>query len=76
MGTCYGLFRSWDGDAIALFLDRTNQKIVRLHQGETHAGWVLSSVQGREVMRQRFTPLTSAKRSFSWNGTSASAVFA
>jgi general secretion pathway protein N len=38
-----------DGDAIAVFLDRTNQKIVRLRQGETHAGWVLSSVQGREV---------------------------
>jgi general secretion pathway protein N len=38
-----------DSDAIAIFLDRTNQKIVRLRQGETHAGWVLSSVQGREV---------------------------
>jgi general secretion pathway protein N len=38
-----------DSDAIAVFLDRTNQKIVRLRQGETHAGWVLSSVQGREV---------------------------
>lgn len=38
-----------DSDAIAVFLDRTNQKIVRLRQGETHAGWVVSSVQGREV---------------------------
>jgi general secretion pathway protein N len=38
-----------DSDAIAVFLDRTNQKIVRLRQGDTHAGWVLSSVQGREV---------------------------
>jgi general secretion pathway protein N len=38
-----------DGDAIALFLDRTNQKVVRLRQGETHAGWVLSQVQQREV---------------------------
>jgi general secretion pathway protein N len=38
-----------ESDAIAVFLDRTNQKIVRLHQGETHSGWVLSSVQGREV---------------------------
>lgn len=38
-----------DGDAIAIFLDRTNQKIVRLRQGETHSGWALSSVQGREV---------------------------
>jgi general secretion pathway protein N len=38
-----------EGDAIAVFLDRANQKIVRLHQGETHAGWVLSSVLRREV---------------------------
>jgi general secretion pathway protein N len=38
-----------DSDAIAVFLDRTNQKIIRLRQGETHAGWVLSSVQRREV---------------------------
>jgi general secretion pathway protein N len=38
-----------DNDAIAIFLDRTSQKIVRLRQGETHAGWVLSSVHGREV---------------------------
>jgi general secretion pathway protein N len=38
-----------DSDAIAVFLDRTNQKIVRLRQGETHAGWVLSSVLRREV---------------------------
>ena len=38
-----------DSDAIAVFLDRTSQKIVRLRQGDTHSGWVLSSVQGREV---------------------------
>jgi general secretion pathway protein N len=38
-----------DSDAIAVFLDRTNQKIVRLRQGETHAGWELSSVLRREV---------------------------
>jgi general secretion pathway protein N len=38
-----------DSDAIAVFIDRTNQKIVRLRQGETHAGWLLSSVLGREV---------------------------
>ena len=37
------------GEAIAVFLDRTSQKIVRLRQGETHAGWVLQSVEGREV---------------------------
>jgi general secretion pathway protein N len=38
-----------DGEAIAVFLDRTNQKIVRLRQGETHAGWVVSSILPREV---------------------------
>jgi general secretion pathway protein N len=38
-----------DNDAIAVFLDRTSQKIVRLRSGEAHAGWVLSSVLGREV---------------------------
>jgi general secretion pathway protein N len=36
-------------DAIAVLLDRTNQKIVRLRQGESHAGWELSLVMGREV---------------------------
>ena len=38
-----------ESDAITVFLDQTNQKIVRLHQGESHAGWELSSVQPREV---------------------------
>jgi general secretion pathway protein N len=38
-----------DSDAIAVFLDRTSQKIVRLRQGDAHSGWVLSAVQGREV---------------------------
>jgi general secretion pathway protein N len=38
-----------ESDAIAVFLDQTNQKIVRLRQGESHAGWELSSVQPREV---------------------------
>ena len=38
-----------EGDAIAVLLDQTNQKIVRLHLGESHAGWELSSVAPREV---------------------------
>jgi len=38
-----------DSDAIAVFLDRTNQKFVRLRQGDSHAGWVLSEVLRREV---------------------------
>jgi general secretion pathway protein N len=42
-----------DNDAIAVFFDRTNQKIVRLRKGETHAGWVLSSVLRREVTLEK-----------------------
>jgi general secretion pathway protein N len=38
-----------DSDAIAVFMDRTSQKFVRLRQGDAHAGWVLSEVQRREV---------------------------
>jgi general secretion pathway protein N len=38
-----------ESGAIAVFLDWTNQKIIRLRQGEAHAGWVLSSVLPREV---------------------------
>ncbi|KJC36632.1 hypothetical protein UP09_28725 [Bradyrhizobium sp. LTSP885] len=37
------------GDAIAVFLDQTTQKVVRLRQGDSHAGWQLSVVQPREV---------------------------
>jgi general secretion pathway protein N len=38
-----------DGDAIAVFLDRATQKVVRLRPGDSHGGWKLSSVEGREV---------------------------
>ncbi len=37
------------GDAIAVLLDRTSQKILRMRPGESHGGWELSSVQSREV---------------------------
>jgi general secretion pathway protein N len=36
-------------DAVAVFLDRPDEKIVRLRRGEAHAGWMLTSVQPREV---------------------------
>jgi general secretion pathway protein N len=36
-------------DAIAVFVDRTNQKIIRLRRGESHGGWVLTVVNRREV---------------------------
>jgi hypothetical protein len=38
-----------DGDSIAVFVDRTSQKMIRLRPGEAHAGWVLNSVLRREV---------------------------
>lgn len=38
-----------EGDAIAILVDQTDQKVIRMRQGETHAGWSLSSVQAREV---------------------------
>jgi general secretion pathway protein N len=38
-----------ENDAIAVFLNQANQGVVRLRQGETHAGWVLSSILQREV---------------------------
>jgi general secretion pathway protein N len=37
------------GEAIAVFLDRATQKVVRLRPGESHGGWKLSSVESREV---------------------------
>jgi len=38
-----------ENDALAVFLDRTSQKIVRLREGDSHAGWVVSSILPREV---------------------------
>ncbi|GMO99945.1 hypothetical protein TM239_23470 [Bradyrhizobium sp. TM239] len=38
-----------EGDAIAILVNRIDQKVVRLRQGESLAGWSLTSVQPREV---------------------------
>ncbi|MDA9431629.1 hypothetical protein [Bradyrhizobium sp. CCBAU 51627] len=38
-----------EGDAIAILVNRTDQKVVRMRQGETQGGWSLTSVQPREV---------------------------
>lgn len=38
-----------EGDAIAILVNRTDQKIVRLRQGESLGGWSLISVEPREV---------------------------
>lgn len=38
-----------EGDAIAILVNRIDQKVVRLRQGESLGGWSLTSVQPREV---------------------------
>ncbi|TYL84570.1 hypothetical protein [Bradyrhizobium cytisi] len=38
-----------EGDAIAILVNRTDQKIIRMRQGESLDGWSLASVQPREV---------------------------
>jgi general secretion pathway protein N len=38
-----------EGDAIAILLDQRDQKIIRLRQGEVHAGWLLNSIEPRAV---------------------------
>lgn len=38
-----------EGEAIAILVNRVDQKVVRLRQGESIAGWSLTSVQPREV---------------------------
>ncbi|WP_409187964.1 hypothetical protein [Bradyrhizobium sp. RDM4] len=38
-----------EGDAIAILVNRADQKVVRLRQGESLGGWSLTSVQPREV---------------------------
>jgi general secretion pathway protein N len=38
-----------EGDAIAILVNRTDQKVVRLRQGESLGGWSLTAVQPREV---------------------------
>ncbi|MGV7214010.1 hypothetical protein [Bradyrhizobium sp. UFLA05-112] len=38
-----------EGEAIAILMDRTDQKVIRMRQGESRAGWSLSAVQPREV---------------------------
>ena len=50
-----------ESDAIAVFLDRTNQKIVRWRQGEAHAEWVDSSIlpRGGHIQEGRFLSLSA-----------------
>lgn len=39
-------------EGLAVFLDQTDQTLVRLRTGEDHRGWVLRSVEGRKVRLQ------------------------
>ena len=40
-------------EGIAIFLDETTKRIIRLKTGESHDGWTLRSVRGREVTLQK-----------------------
>jgi general secretion pathway protein N len=40
---------SSEAGGIGIFLDQTTNTIIRLKTGESHAGWVLSAIQGREA---------------------------
>ncbi|MBR1088697.1 hypothetical protein JQ621_14605 [Bradyrhizobium manausense] len=42
-----------EGDAIAILVSRSDQKVLRMRPGETLGGWSLSSVQPREVTFKR-----------------------
>jgi general secretion pathway protein N len=42
-----------DSGGIAIFLDQTTNDIVRLKTGESHSGWILRSVKGREALFQK-----------------------
>jgi hypothetical protein len=44
LGTIVG-----ETDRIGIFMDQASQSVVRLKTGENNAGWVLLSVEGREV---------------------------
>jgi hypothetical protein len=38
---------------VAVLIDKTTQQIVRLRTGESHEGWILRSVRGREVSMEK-----------------------
>lgn len=42
-----------ESEGVAIFLDETTKRIVRLRTGESHLGWTLQSVQGRGAILQR-----------------------
>ena len=42
-----------ESDGVALFMEKGSQEVVRLRTGESHEGWVLRSVQGRQAMLEK-----------------------
>jgi general secretion pathway protein N len=48
LGTIVG-----NSDGVALFQEKSSQEVVRLRTGESHQGWVLRSVHGREAMLEK-----------------------
>jgi general secretion pathway protein N len=40
-------------DGIAIFRDEASKGVVRVKTGESHAGWTLRTVEGREATLQR-----------------------
>lgn len=48
LGTIVG-----DSQSVALFMEKNSQEVVRLRTGESHQGWVLRSVQGRDAMLEK-----------------------
>jgi general secretion pathway protein N len=40
-------------EGIAVFLDQTNNNVIRLRTGQDHLGWVLRSVKGREAILEK-----------------------
>jgi hypothetical protein len=42
-----------DSAGVALFTEKGSQDVVRLRTGESHQGWVLRSVQGRQAMLEK-----------------------
>ena len=42
-----------DGDGIAVFVDEITRAVIRLKIGESHAGWALRRVEGREAQLER-----------------------
>jgi general secretion pathway protein N len=44
---------SGGNEGIAVFLDQTNNNVIRLRTGQDHLGWVLRSVKGREATLEK-----------------------